>query len=421
MIRIWKGYHSPQLLPLIQECWEKEDLLILCPPLLKDFGFVDLLPPGEVAFCGDWDPFPSEIKAEIKNRIVTRRSHSHYPENPVLGVFTSGTISGAPRLVLYSKINIETNLAAILELYDRSRIEAIYCYPQPFHTFGLLLGYLMCALYGFRLITDSGKYTSDFHESRIQLETQRLLTLGTPTHFQDLIQYLMQNQRKIGPSYSCIMGGAPVPVSLWMSVREQLRIEAPSIGYGATEASPGITHHPPGRVPREDGEIGFPFRHLRVNLDETFGIEFSGPSVCLAMIQNEQIVFPQSIWIRDRILMREDGMFLYRGRLDLILNRGGEKFSLEEMERSIKNSMGIESLCVITPQARLGEDLGILVKKTKDQDLEIQRSKIQNFLKEVYGINFELKHFCQVDEIPINSASKMDRKVALELLQSQNH
>jgi acyl-CoA synthetase (AMP-forming)/AMP-acid ligase II len=214
------------------------------------------------------------------------------------------------------------------------------------------------------------------------------------------------------------LGGAPVTVSLWKNVREKLFIEAPSIGYGATEASPGITHHPPGQRPTEDGEIGYPFRHLTIHLESDRGIEFSGKSVCLAMIQKNKIEFPRSVLIKDRISIRSDGMFLYQGRLELTLNRGGEKFPLEEIEQKIQKSFGFENLCVAIPHSRLGEDLGILIKIKEIRNPGQQKKMIQDLLKEAYGIHFELSHFSEVNEFPINSASKVDRKTALQILNS---
>ncbi len=51
---------------------------------------------------------------------------------PVLGVFTSGTMSASPRLVLYTNANLRASLEGIYSPLDHSRIEHVFCYPQAF-------------------------------------------------------------------------------------------------------------------------------------------------------------------------------------------------------------------------------------------------------------------------------------------------
>ncbi|MBI3556417.1 MAG: AMP-binding protein, partial [Deltaproteobacteria bacterium] len=321
-IRLWKGYHSQGLRSLLAQTWSassNDEMLIACPPFLKDLDFVRQLPAGEIEFCGEW------AGLEIERKAGESRS---YAEPPVLGVFTSGTVSGVARLVLYSRANIESSLDAILALFERSRIETVFCYPQPFHTFGLILGYALPMLRDFQLVTGQGRYSRSFHELRAAQRNERLLTLGTPTHFHDLLSYVREAGIELAPSYSSIVGGAMVSVAQWRAIRDFLHVQAPSIGYGATEASPGVSHLPPGREPLEDGEIGFAFPHLSVALHAGRGLEFSGRSLCLAMIQDGRLEFPKSVLLTDDVRQRDDGRLVYQGRTELILNRGGQKYSL---------------------------------------------------------------------------------------------
>ncbi|MGZ3723582.1 MAG: hypothetical protein ACXVA9_11655, partial [Bdellovibrionales bacterium] len=53
-IRLWKGYHAPELGPLIEHSWQDGILLVLCPPLLLDFSFLTALPPGSLELFGTW-------------------------------------------------------------------------------------------------------------------------------------------------------------------------------------------------------------------------------------------------------------------------------------------------------------------------------------------------------------------------------
>ncbi|MBX2994196.1 MAG: acyl--CoA ligase [Bdellovibrionaceae bacterium] len=403
-IVLWKGYHHPDLLSLIQAAWSGEQLLVLCPPLLKDFSFVQHLPEGDISFHGEWSE--SERAALPRDGFSKYRAQSLYPATPVLGVFTSGSISGRPRLVLYSKKNIESSLNGILSVFDAARITSIFCYPQPFHTFGLLLGYVQSIRLGIPLHTPEGKYTRDSHQKRARLADPGLLTLGTPTHFYDLIH----EDHGLAPSYSCIIGGAPVTVRLWNSIRDDLRIEKPSIGYGCTEACPGITHHPPGQPPREDSEIGFPLKDAHPEPLHGEGVRISGPSLCLATIDEAGIKFPSQLTIRDDIEVRPDGMWLYRGRLDLILNRGGQKYSLEQIELVLAQKLDVSAVALAVKDERFGEDLGLLLKGQAPKNLG-------DLVREEFGIQIKTSHLREVREFPQNESLKLDRKACRRLFE----
>jgi acyl-CoA synthetase (AMP-forming)/AMP-acid ligase II len=331
-----------------------------------------------------------------------------YPDRPVLGLFTSGTTSGESRLVLYSKANIRASLAGIQKFFQIENVDSIFCYPQPFHTFGLLLGYVQSLELGVPLFTSEGRYTTAFHAERVTCAQQGLLTLGTPTHFLDLLSYMQAQQLPIAQSYSCIIGGASVSLDLWLKIQRELRILAPSVGYGASEASPGIAHLPAGQPPKENGEIGRLIEGLQVELHPGVGFEFSGPSVCLALIHAERIEFPRKIFISDEIEQRgEDGHFVFHGRSDFVLNRGGEKISLEAIESFLLQSLGLMGIAVAIPHPRLGQELGLWVTGTRSAE------EVAQALSRQFGANFDARWIRVVDQLPLNASHKPDRHAIL--------
>jgi acyl-coenzyme A synthetase/AMP-(fatty) acid ligase len=419
VIRLWKGYHSSELLGFVADAWRKGEMLVLCPPALVDLSFLTLLPAGEIRLVGDaWTEANRETFAALS--LVTRTTD--YPIRPILGVFTSGTVGGKPRLILYSKANIEASLGGIFEGFDRDRIDAIFCYPQPFHTFGLILGYVQAVATGRPLIAPTGRYSAAFHE--IWRETARthsgMLTLGTPTHFQDLVKASEAwSPAEIPPTYTAIMGGASVPRALWRRLRDHLRISAPSIGYGCTEASPGLTHLPPGREPAEDGEIGGVLIGISLEILPGIGLEFSGPQTCLAILQNGHVEFPRKMLIRDRLSTRPNGRFVFEGRHDLVFNRGGMKFSLEEIERYLRDTFpAADFLCVAVSDERLGEDLGLLVCAAEPAT-EAFRKTILFALHSKFLAHFNPARIVWVPELPTNATAKPDRGFGAHLVSAR--
>ncbi|MBS1961820.1 MAG: acyl--CoA ligase [Bdellovibrionales bacterium] len=434
-IRLWKGYHSPELLGFVAAAWRNAETLIVCPPVLSDLDFIPLLPAGEVRVVGD--AWTEGERAEIARLasgaakpIAGPAKPIAYPARPILGVFTSGTVGGKPRLVLYSKANVEASLEGILEVFDRDRIDAIFAYPQPFHTFGLVLGYVQAIATGRPLIAPFGRYSSDFHRAWRETASRHpgLLTLGTPTHFQDLLKAAEAWEPEAIPAtYTTIIGGASVPRALWRGLRDRLRVAAPSIGYGCTEASPGLTHLPPGREPSEDGEIGGVLAGLSVEILPGTGLEFTGPQACLAIIQDGRIEFPRRILIRDRLGARPapNGRtnYVFEGRYDLVFNRGGVKFSLEEIERFLRESFpASEFLAVAVADDRLGEDLGLLVRARESRDdrsapsEEESKKAILAALHGKFRAHFDPARVLSVSELPTNAAAKPDRGSGARLL-----
>jgi non-ribosomal peptide synthetase component E (peptide arylation enzyme) len=92
----------------------------------------------------------------------------------------------------------------------------------------------------------------------------------------------------------------------------------------------------------------------------------------------------------------------------LYLNRGGEKFALEEIEHRLKIHIGFDCVAIVTKNERLGEELGVI--STASSDL------ILKALKEIYGHQFSSSAICHVDKIPVNENGKYDRQKCLTLL-----
>lgn len=381
-VHVYRGYHGQGFERLFDACWERGELLIVCPPTELD---------------PSWRP-------------ALERA-GEFPEEPVLGVFTTGTTRSTQKLVLYSRANIAASQDAILALFDTGRIEAVFCYPQPYHVFGLLLGYVLARRHGFRRLCPEGPYDRNAHRRWLEAASPSLMTLATPSHMHDLCAWLEQTGTKPPPSYSCILGGAKVSRETWLRARDVARIEQPSIGYGCTEASPGICHLPPGIEPLGDGDVGWPLRDVTLGACPT-GFLMRGPSVCLATIEDGVVSFSRELLVRDELAALGDGRLAFTGRTDMVLNRGGEKFALESIEALLKARHGIDAICTALPDPRLGAELGIVARAGR----EVCADAIFSTLTTAYGRRFNRAHLRIVAELPQDLNAKPDRKRARQLL-----
>lgn len=408
-VHLYCGHHSEELLQILSQSWKNKELVILVPPSLQSFTFLELFSKDEVQFHGDF--------TESSSFKFREDSHHQVPADEVLhqarlGVLTSGTSSGNPRLVLYSETNIESSLGSIRQLFDEKRIQKIFSYPQPTHAFGLVLGYMQAILSGLEIVFSPGIYSKKSHEHWLKLVDENTLTLGAPAHFMDLIQKVKNENLQPNKSYSAIVGGAPVTISLWKQMQSVLNIEAPSVGYGASEASPGVTHLPPGIAPSEDGDIGFVLEGVAMEAGAV-GVRFSGPNLCLAIYENGRLLQFDQILLSDQLSVKatpHGQRYTFLGRTDLLVNRGGVKHSLEVIEGRLSAVFQCKCVAVSFFDQRLGEDIGILYQSQDD----VAR-KIQNLLMEEFGMKLPLSHIHSA-EIPHSPNGKIDRQSCLKCL-----
>lgn len=416
-IFLYRGYHSQELFEILKSSWKHNDFVLLIPLQIKDFSFLQIIQAigTEINFVGQW---PADVKASAAS--ILSLEHHERPqdqavlEQAVVGVFTSGTTSGRTRLVFYSKENILSSLQSIRELFAVDHIKNIFVYPQPTHCFGLILGYFQSIIYNHKLNFSEGAYSKKAHREWLEKVDQNTITLGAPVHFSDLLQFCQDHSEKIKPSYSAIVGGAPVTQSLWLQMQNGLKIEKPSVGYGGTEASPGLTHLPPGMVPQTDGDIGYRLKGVSLKLNEK-QIMFSGPNACLAIYDNFLVKTEFDLVLPDVLQesIEADGKqrLHFIGRSDLLVNRGGQKISLEKIENRIASYFECRCVAISFYDARLDQDIAVLVEAEHSPNTEA----IQSFLESECALKIPSTHIV-FTKIPLNANNKYDRKECLKIL-----
>ena len=219
---------------------------------------------------------------------------------------SSGT-SGQSRWIALS----ETGVLAVLESHlpqlaiDGSRV---LCLLPWSHTFGLVLGLLPALLRARRIVTTTegardaaaivavSRAFDVTHLSMVPLLASRLATLPAGV---TLLQSLAGG----------LVGGAPIDARL----SELLRTTQLRVGYGQTEASPGIMLGNPGEF--RDAFLGRPVG-CDVRIESDGVLAFRGPNVCGGYWENRAL---QSLdadrWQRtDDLVSIEGGAYIFRGR-----------------------------------------------------------------------------------------------------------
>jgi predicted hotdog family 3-hydroxylacyl-ACP dehydratase len=133
-------------------------------------------------------------------------------------------------------------------------------------------------------------------------------------------------------------------------------------------------------------------------------VEIHGASLCMALLDSDALKFPKSLTIADNIEVRDDGRWIFKGRLDLTINRGGMKIALEDVERVIREKLEMTIVAYGIPSERLGEDLAVAVESHADD--------VTALISEHYKVKAQV---VVLEKLPLNASGKIDRKKISEI------
>ena len=234
---------------------------------------------------------------------------------------TSGT-TGAPRRIALS----DTNITAVLDTHvgPLALGDAIMLSVLPWHhAFGLVLELLPALLSGATLMRDpSGgrDVASMLAVAGVSTARERPVThLHAVPYTARLLAADPAGMRLLASLRGGLIGGAPVDAAL----ADALGRTALRVGYGQTEASPGISLGVPGAW--RAGTLGTALG-CRVRLGDDGVLEFRGPNACVGEWRSGMGLerFAPGRWVRtgDLAVAESDGGYTFVGR-------AAESFKLE--------------------------------------------------------------------------------------------
>ena len=257
--------------------------------------------PGEHVWCPDGLSGPSQNLPLLAKALLDPTEEARFL------LKTSGT-SGKPKWVALSDANVLSVLECHIPEMDLEKGRVLSVLPW-FHVFGLTLDLLASLLSGAEIIRDEhgGKDTAHlialhkkWHTTHVNAVPLMISRLAEQDDGMRLLEHLKGG----------IIGGAAVSAP----IASILSSTALRVGYGQTEASPGITLGEPGYW--EANYLGSPLGcSIRISKDDE--LHFQGPNACLGFWRGELVVCKKDRWVGtgDLVEERERGLF-YRGRID---------------------------------------------------------------------------------------------------------
>lgn len=166
--------------------------------------------------------------------------------------------------------------------------------------------------------------------------------------------------------------------------------------YGMTET---LSHIALRRLNGQEASDWYtPFESVSIRLSEEGTLIIHAPEVCA----NELIT-------NDIAEINEAGKFRILGRKDNIINSGGIKIQIEEVEGKLKAHLPEPIQITAAPDAKFGEVVVLLYNKVSDEET------IRRICQEVLPPYWQPKRFLPVDGLPLTGTGKPDRATARRL------
>lgn len=362
---LYSGFHSDTFVALLSSC--------------RAAG----IPFGAVAHTGLWRQELTKLPFDLiriyssngqsflfKN--TDRTQVSDPPIDTSLFFATSGS-SGGFKWVFLGWPGTVHLLQALTRILNLKPSDCLAVTPPPFHCFGTVVGLLLAEHAGCKAAWMAG------YDARtwLKLCADRGCThlLGVPTVFEDWLA-IPRSARVLGRLKGGIIAGAPIQRSLFLRAIAELGMDELTIGYGMTEMGPAVCHTEPGYLPTMDYEIGDPIEGTRLRIEADGEAWVSGPQACLATSLGSS-----RKWLPTGDLIEKvDGRHVFRGRTIEVLNQGGEKLSLLEVEQKLSLSFpSSRFLAFSVSNPRLGQSLGVAIQGAQPAESLIRATIAREF------------------------------------------
>ncbi len=280
-----------------------------------------------------------------------------HDDDPLLIVFTSGTLARAKGAILTHRNCFWTNLSLSRTAEITSRDTVLSVLPQ-YHVGGWNIQPLLALWMGATVVLER-----TFDPGRVLqlIEKRRITTMmGVPANYQLLAQHPRFDTSDLTSLVHAIVGGAPMPEPLlrvWHG-----RGVALQQGYGLTEAGPNVLCLPDERARDHIGSAGKPYPHVDVAVAAIDGGEIlegpcegellvAGPGVFAGYFRDPEhtAAVMRGDWLAtgDVVQRDPDGFYRVIDRLRDIIISGGVTIAPAEIEEVLLGHPAVRDASVV--------------------------------------------------------------------------
>ena len=280
-------------------------------------------------------------------------------------VFTSGT-TGRPKGVVHSHRTLMTGLRRQTDFLHLGHEDAVFMASPFAHQTGFLYGVLLPVMLGGRAVYQD-VWEAD---TALQLmsEWQATFSMGATPFLADLTARYDPARNDLSALRLFISAGAPIPRILVEQAHDRLGVHILA-GWGMSENSLVTLVRPEDSLEKTYTTDGRPVPDMQCRIVDAQGeelpageegeLQVRGPQNFLGYYRDpdttRQILGPDG-WLStgDMAVLDEEGYLRITGRVRDMINRGGEKVPVAEVEELLYRHPAIrEAALVAVPDARL--------------------------------------------------------------------
>ncbi len=378
------------------------------------------------AAISDWGTIRIGVEPKVDARLSDKVDEPD-PNAPAFILQTSGTAS-EPKVIPFSHRNMlaaASRLQAWFELTPNDRCLSV---SPPFYSHGLKVTVLTPLLTGgtacFPADASNFNYTEWFSNL-----APTWYSAGPTLHRLIFDQTVSRGDAKTGHSLRFILsGGAPLPRNVLEGLQQAMNVPVVE-HYGSSEAAQ-IAANLPGHL--KIGTCGIPWPGtLRIVGDdgrllpsgEQGEILVGGPTLTSGYLNAPELNREcfQDGWFKTGDLgsVDEDGFLTLHGRLNDVINRGGEKISPLEVDAALSSHPAIADAAAFSiPHSRLGEDVAAAV--VVRPGMTVTPVELRMYLQDKLASYKIPRRISIQDQLPKGKTGKVLRRQLGELLE-QGH
>ena len=210
-------------------------------------------------------------------------------------------------------------------------------------------------------------------------------------------------------------GGAPLPLPVWQEFERRVPGVRLCDGYGCTEATSTVTMNPPGA--RRHGSVGLPVPGVSVRISDSGEVLVHSPGVMLGYHLDAEATAQTVVdgWLHTGDVGRldEDGYLWVVDRTKDVILRGGFNVYPRDVEDVLLAHPAVARAAVVgRPDERLGEEVVAFVSLRAPASAD----ELLAHCATSVAATKRPREVHVVDEVPLTSVGKTDRKAARVLL-----
>ena len=338
----------------------------------------------------------TEIDALLEN---TRHTHysfirdlhtflvEWFDESDKIKVQTSGS-TGTPKQMLVKKDRMTASAQMTCSFLDlKPNDTALLCMPLEYIAGKMMVVRAIVAELNLIVRTPSGHPLSDVD---IHLSFAAMIPLQVYNSLQS-----EEHKKKLEGIDKLIIGGGAIDVVLENEIKT-----LPNASYSTYGMTETLSHIALRRLNGEDASLFYrPFSSIKLSLSENDTLVINAPHIT-----------DETITTNDIAEILPDGCFIIKGRRDNVINSGGVKIQIEEVESSLRPFIKGKFAITSKVDTKLGETVVLLLEEENDETC------LQHHINAVLPRFHRPQYIIMTAKIPETLNGKTDRPACKRLV-----